>query len=409
VNRLTSYFNGTATTSYAYDSNGNRLSSTLSGTTTYNYTASTNKLSSLTGTTTQSFTYNSDGNQTYDGTHTWSYDGRGLAVSVTAAAATTTYGINGFGERLSKTATGITGGKNEYVYDEQGNLLGEYGSTGTAIEETVYLPNTLVATLLGGTGIKGFSHNPAPIAVMTGSGATIYSTSPDWRNAPHLIYDATKVLAWGLQPNPFGAGTPSGTLTYNKRPFPGQYADSESSTAWNNARIYNLDGRYLQSDPIGLGASLRGTYSTYPYVGSNPLTRTDQTGQQSAAPVIIAIVAAVWDAIEYVQYKLAEAEEDRLMYQLQQGYWVYPYACTPGNPSGKPYYVSGYSPDVPAYLDYSSLLPPSSPNPFGPPEPEAPDQPENPLPIPLPQPPRYSPPAPKMGPTPERDIESHQL
>jgi len=285
VDRLTSYFNGTATTSYAYDTNGNRLSSTLSGTTTYNYTASTNKLSGLIGTTTQSFTYNSDGNQTYDGTHTWAYDGRALATSVTAAAATTTYGVNGFGERLSKTATGISGGKNEYVYDEQGNLIGEYDSTGTPIEETVYLPDTPTAVLLDGTGLDGFGDNPSPIAVMTASGATIYSTSPDWKNMPHLIYNSSKVLAWGLQPNPFGAGTPSGTITYNLLNV-GQYKDTESNTAWNGARIYNLDGRYLQTDPIGLAGGMTGSYSTYPYVGSNPLTHVDPRGLQSPGSAI---------------------------------------------------------------------------------------------------------------------------
>jgi len=294
VDRLTSYFNGTATTSYAYDTNGNRLSSTLSGTTTYNYTASTNKLSGLIGTTTQSFTYNSDGNQTYDGTNTWSYDGRGLAVSVTAAAATTTYGTNGFGERLSKTATGISGGKNEYVYDEQGNLIGEYGSTGTAIEETVYLPDTPMATLLNGTGLAGFGSNPSPIAVMTASGATIYSTSPDWRNTPHIIQDSTKTLAWEWQPDPFGKTAPSApSLTYNFR-YPGQFADNESATNWNGSRIYSYNtARYNQTDIFGLGAAMPGSYSTYPYVGSNPLTRIDPKGYQGipANPVVVVVGA----------------------------------------------------------------------------------------------------------------------
>jgi RHS repeat-associated protein len=281
VNRITSYFNGTNTTSWAYDNNGNRLSATLSGTTTYNYSANTNKLSSLTGTTTQSFTYNSDGNQTYDGTHTWSYDGRGLAVSVTAAAATTTYGINGFGQRLSKTATGLSGGgKNEYVYDETGDLIGEYNSTGTAIEETVYLPNTPTPIFSHGTGIAGFLPNPSPVAVMTGGGAAIYSQSPDWKNTPHLIYDASKALAWSWTPDPFGATAPTApSLTYNVR-YRGQYADSESGTNDNGVRIYNPNiPSYLQTDPLGLGAAMPGSYSTYPYVGSNPLTRIDPDGR----------------------------------------------------------------------------------------------------------------------------------
>lgn len=117
---------------------------------------------------------------------------------------------------------------------------------------------------------------------MTASGATIYSTNPDWRNTPHIIQDSTKTLAWEWQPDPFGKTAPSApSLTYNFR-YPGQFTDSESSTNWNNARIYSYNtGRYNQSDPLGLYAASSGTYSTYPYVGSNPLTGTDPKGRQS--------------------------------------------------------------------------------------------------------------------------------
>jgi RHS repeat-associated protein len=277
VNHLTSFFNGTNTQSLTYDNNGNRLSSTLSGTTTYNYTANTNQLSGLIGTTTQSFTTNADGNQTYDGTHTWSYDGRGLAVSVTAAAATTTYGINGFGQRLAKTATGISGGKNEYVYDEKGHLIGEYGSTGTSINETVYMPNTPVAILSKGTGLAGFDGPAAPVSVIAG-GATVYSVTPDWLSTPHIIQNSSKGQVWFWDHYAFGDNAPTGSLTYNLR-FPGQYADSESGTNDNGARIYSPNiPTYLQSDPIGLGGTIPGTTSIYPYVGSNPLTNVDPRG-----------------------------------------------------------------------------------------------------------------------------------
>ena len=281
--RLTKFFNGTATTSWAYDVNGNRLSSTLSGTTTYHYTASTNKLSSLTGTTTQSFTINANGSQTADGIHTWSYDGRGLAVSVTAAAATTTYGVNGFGQRLTKTATGLSGGgKNEYLYDEQGHLIGEYDSTGTAIEETMVMPNTPMPVLFGGTGMQNLGTSAAPVAVLTSGG--YYWIAADWQDTPHIIQNISKVTAWTWDRYAFGDNTPNqnpaglGTFVYNPR-FPGQYADSESGTAWNGARIYGPStGRYLQSDPLGLAATIPGSYSRYPYVGSNPLTRIDPRG-----------------------------------------------------------------------------------------------------------------------------------
>jgi hypothetical protein len=41
-------------------------------------------------------------------------------------------GINGFRQRISKAGSAVPGvGTNEFVYGEQANLLGDYGSTGT--------------------------------------------------------------------------------------------------------------------------------------------------------------------------------------------------------------------------------------------------------------------------------------
>lgn len=64
-------------------------------------------------------------------------------------------------------------------------------------------------------------------------------------------------------------------VVYNLR-FPGQYYDQETGLNYNYYR--DLDpqtGRYVESDPIGLGG---GSYSTYAYVGANPLSYSDPLG-----------------------------------------------------------------------------------------------------------------------------------
>jgi RHS repeat-associated protein len=89
------------------------------------------------------------------------------------------------------------------------------------------------------------------------------------------------VWRWTLEGSAFGQHPAEAdvdgdgvSLEFNLR-YPGQYYDSATGWHYNYFRDYEPGaGRYLQSDPIGISASL----STYGYVGLNPMRFVDPLG-----------------------------------------------------------------------------------------------------------------------------------
>jgi RHS repeat-associated protein len=109
-----------------------------------------------------------------------------------------------------------------------------------------------------------------------------YYIHTDQLNTPRLITDNNNQAVWRWDNwEPFGNyitdEDPSNTgnkFTFNLR-FPGQYYDSETQTHYNYFRDYDPEtGRYIQSDPIGLGGGI----NTYGYVSGSPMDGYDPYG-----------------------------------------------------------------------------------------------------------------------------------
>ena len=98
----------------------------------------------------------------------------------------------------------------------------------------------------------------------------------DHLGTPKRLTDTQGQVVWSLQTTPFGEiheEIANGIALLNG--FPGQYRDSETGLSYNYYRDYDPSiGRYIESDPIGLGGGL----NTYGYVGGNPLSYYDPLG-----------------------------------------------------------------------------------------------------------------------------------
>ena len=269
-----SQFSGAESTSYTLDSAfrivgiTNQSNAALSWT--YGYDNLDRLTSANTSATALSWTYDGDGNRSsQSGTAssppagTWGYDNQGRAVTLTAAAGTLTQTYDGLGERVQKVSwLGTT----LFAYDEAGHLIGEYDGSGNLIQETVWLGNTPVATLR---------------SAGSGAGISVFYIHADHLNSPKVITRPSDgTIVWRWDNDPFGTAVPDsnpsqlGTFIYNLR-FPGQYADAEDGLAYNMSRDYDpTSGRYVQSDPIGLGGGI----NTYAYASGNPVSFVDSKG-----------------------------------------------------------------------------------------------------------------------------------
>ncbi len=270
LGRLTDFTNNTvppaplpASQVMTYDANGNRASLTEDAVL-YAYANQTNsnRVLSTAGPTAKTYSYDLAGNITADGIHIYGYDDRGRLTDVDSGAAT--YVHNGQGQRVKKDNGTVT----LFVYNEGGNLIGEYDSVGTAVQETVWFAG-------------------APVAVL--QGLNKYYVHTDHLGTPRAISDGNTVI-WRWLSEPFGVTAPDqdpdgdlNLFTYNLR-FPGQYYDVETGLHYNYFRTYDPStGRYLESDPIGLGGGL----NTYGYGYQNPLSYTDPKGLTPAVAVCL--------------------------------------------------------------------------------------------------------------------------
>jgi RHS repeat-associated protein len=254
---------------YAYDKTGNRSSATVgASTSTYAYAATNHRLTAV-GTTAR--TYDASGNTLSIGSKTYVYNELNRMSQVKSGATVLmNYAYNGKGEQVRK----FVGSTSSYsLYDEAGQWIGDYDSTGTPTQQAIWL-----------------SDLPVGVLVNTPSGQALDYIEADALGTPRVVVDPTRgtngtaIWNWDLPGEVFGTTAPNQNPDGDATQFvfhmrmPGQRYDAASGLNYNYFRDYDPStGRYNEPDPIGL----RGGISAYGYVGGNPVSRIDFFGLQS--------------------------------------------------------------------------------------------------------------------------------
>ncbi|WP_111657251.1 RHS repeat-associated core domain-containing protein [Isoalcanivorax indicus] len=247
--------------SYTYDGVANRL--TEGGGEPWEYNEN-HQLISKPGAT---FEYDANGHTVrkveQDGTVTlYEYDlaERLRQVRIEGGAILGSYRYDPFGRRVSKTTQE---GTIYFHYDDSG-LLAEYDDNGSLIAEYQYWPNSMWMT--------------DPLFRRDGEDYSIGYYYAGHIGQPLKLFGRGGEVIWGAYWQAFGSVEIYIEKVSNPIRFPGQYYDEEKGLLYNFHREYSGSlGRYMQSDPIGIG----GGVNYYIYAESNPISRFDDDGMRA--------------------------------------------------------------------------------------------------------------------------------
>jgi RHS repeat-associated protein len=250
-------YNDTNSTSYVYDSLGNRVNVNENGSVTSYVRNSLNQYTTVSG---ASYSYDDNGNLTDDGTYKYYYDCENRLTNVNDSGdnPVASYKYDFKGRRVRKIVYGTPDVATKYCYDGD-QIIAEYDGSNNLLRKFVY-----------GAGID----EPIIMIVETGVYAGTYYYHFDGLGSVIALSNIDGEIKEQYSYDVFGQPSTASSVG-NPYLFTGREYDSETEHYYYRARMYNpVIGRFLQTDPIGYTGGL----NLYTYVGNNPVNWTDPYG-----------------------------------------------------------------------------------------------------------------------------------
>lgn len=197
-------------------------------------------------------TYDSNGNLIGDGARTYVWNARNQLIEITQGGSTiASFAYDATGRRISRAESGQT---TTYLYDGLDAVQETRGGTANAILTGLGIDERYARDDTGGRSYFLTDALGSTRALTNASGAVVNR------------YDYT----------PYGQATQTATGFSNPYLFTGREQDANGLMHYR-ARYYDAGmGRFISEDPLGLGG---GDLNVYAYVGGDPLTYTDPTGE----------------------------------------------------------------------------------------------------------------------------------
>lgn len=245
------------------------------------------------GTVSSSYGYDTNGNRSSHNTITGTYDEQDRLLTYGTAS----YSYTSNGELLSKTDTGLT---TNYTYDVIGNLTNVTLPGGMAIEYVIDGRNRRVGKKVDGVLTQGFLYQDQlnPVAELDGLGNItarfVYGSKanvPDYMikggityriisnhlGSPRLVVDTSNgIIAQQIDYDEFGNITNDTNPGFQPFGFAGGIYDQHTQLTRFGARDYDAQtGRWTNKDPIRFNG---GDTNLYGYVVNDPVNIIDPYG-----------------------------------------------------------------------------------------------------------------------------------